>query len=92
MLTSSYADLQAKLPIGCRDGTLEHRFCGTVASGRVFAKTGTLDTAHTLAGWTYTRDGHLVTFSFALAGFRSGSAATKAIDRAVVVLAGATVS
>jgi len=92
LLSTSFADLKAKLPVGCRDGTLEHRFCGTVGSGRVYAKTGTLDTSHALAGWTYTRDGHLVTFAFVLAGFSSGPAATKAIDRAVVVLAGATVS
>jgi D-alanyl-D-alanine carboxypeptidase/D-alanyl-D-alanine-endopeptidase (penicillin-binding protein 4) len=92
LLAGSFGDLKSKLPVGCRDGTLAHRFCGTAGSGRVFAKTGTLDTARALAGWTYTRDGHLVTFSFLLSGFTSGSAATKAIDRAVVVLAGATVS
>jgi D-alanyl-D-alanine carboxypeptidase/D-alanyl-D-alanine-endopeptidase (penicillin-binding protein 4) len=92
LLTASFADLKTKLPVACKDGTLEHRFCGTVAAGRVFAKTGTLDTGRTLAGWTYTRDGHLVTFSFLLSGFSSGNSATKAIDRAVVVLAGATIS
>lgn len=92
LLTTSFADLKGKLPVACQDGTLEHRFCGTVAAGRVYAKTGTLDTARALAGWTYTRDGHLVTFSFILSGFTSGSSASKAIDRAVVVLAGATVS
>jgi D-alanyl-D-alanine carboxypeptidase/D-alanyl-D-alanine-endopeptidase (penicillin-binding protein 4) len=92
LLATSFGDLKPKLPIACRDGTLEHRFCGTVAAGRVFAKTGTLDTARALAGWTYTRDGHLVTFAFILSGFSSGSSASKAIDRAVVVLAGATVS
>ena len=92
LLGTAFADLKAKLPVGCRDGTLEHRFCGTVAAGRVYAKTGTLDTAHALAGWTYTRDGHLVTFSFLLASFTSGPSTTKAIDRAVVVLAGASVS
>jgi D-alanyl-D-alanine carboxypeptidase/D-alanyl-D-alanine-endopeptidase (penicillin-binding protein 4) len=92
LLRTSFNDLKTKLPIGCRDGTLKNRFCGTAAAGRVFAKTGTLDNARALAGWTYTRDGHLVTFSILLAGFSSGSSATKAIDRAVVVLAGATVS
>lgn len=92
LLRSSFSDLKAKLPIGCRDGTLAKRFCGTVAAGRVFAKTGTLDTGHALTGWTYTRDGHLVTFAFLLSGFTDALSATKAIDRAVVVLAGATVS
>ena len=92
LLTTSLGHLRSKLAVGCRDGTLVHRFCGTAASGRVFAKTGTLDTARALAGWTYTRDGHLVTFAFLLSGFTTGSSSTKAIDRAVVVLAGATVS
>ncbi|MFN2537971.1 MAG: D-alanyl-D-alanine carboxypeptidase [Mycobacteriales bacterium] len=92
LLSGSFVDRKPKLPVACKDGTLIHRFCGTVASGRVFAKTGTLDTSRALAGWTYTRDGHLVTFAFLLSGFSSGSSATKAIDRAVVVLAGATVS
>jgi D-alanyl-D-alanine carboxypeptidase/D-alanyl-D-alanine-endopeptidase (penicillin-binding protein 4) len=92
LLQSSFDDLKTKLPVGCRDGTLQHRFCETAAAGRVYAKTGTLDTSRALAGWTYTRDGYLVTFSFLLSGFTSGTAATKAIDRAVVVLAGATIS
>lgn len=92
LLGTSYADLQPKLPVGCQDGTLEHRFCGTAAAGRVWAKTGTLDTSRALAGWTVTRDGRRVTFAFVLSGFSNGSSATKAIDRAVVALAGASVS
>jgi D-alanyl-D-alanine carboxypeptidase/D-alanyl-D-alanine-endopeptidase (penicillin-binding protein 4) len=92
LLSGAFGELKTKLPVACHDGTLEKRFCGTVAAQRVFAKTGTLDTSRALAGWTYTRDGRLVTFSFLLSGFSSGSAAVKAIDRAVVVLAGATVS
>jgi D-alanyl-D-alanine carboxypeptidase len=37
LLTTSFADLKGKLPVACQDGTLEHRFCGTVAAGRVYA-------------------------------------------------------
>lgn len=92
LLSSAFGELKTKLPVACHDGTLKNRFCGTVAAQRVFAKTGTLDTARALAGWTYTRDGRLVTFAFVLSGYSSGSAAVKAIDRAVVVLAGATVT
>jgi D-alanyl-D-alanine carboxypeptidase len=87
----SYSTLRAALPVACRDGTLKKRFCGTVAEARVFAKTGTLDTVRALTGWTYTRDGHLVRFSFLLSGFSSGLKSQQAIDRAVVVLAGCTV-
>ena len=91
-LLFAVTELEPLLPVGCKDGTLVHRFCGTVAAGRVYAKTGTLDTARALSGWTVTRDGHLVTFAILLSGFSSGATATKAIDRAVVVLAGSSVS
>ena len=43
-------DLIAALPIGGVDGTLRRRFAGTVAAGRVRAKTGTLAEVSTLAG------------------------------------------
>ena len=91
-LSSLYADLRLALPVACRSGTLEERLCGTAAQNRLAAKTGTLDETRALTGWTTTRDGHRVRFSFLLAGLGSGDSARKAIDRAVVVLAGATVA
>ena len=84
----TYLALRGALPVACRQGTLQYRLCGPATNGRVSAETGTLDTVHALTGWT-TADGHLVRFSFLLAGFTSGSKATAAIDRAVVVLASA---
>ena len=36
------ASFRAALPVGCVDGTLQKRLCGTAAAGRVQAKTGTL--------------------------------------------------
>lgn len=86
---STYAPLRAALPVACRTGTLQHRLCGSATAGRVAAKTGTLDTVHSLTGWTTTADGHRVRFALLLAGFTSPTQATAAIDRAVVVLAGA---
>jgi serine-type D-Ala-D-Ala carboxypeptidase/endopeptidase (penicillin-binding protein 4) len=44
-------DLLASLPVGGVDGTLARRFHGSVAQGRVRAKTGTLATVTTLAGY-----------------------------------------
>jgi D-alanyl-D-alanine carboxypeptidase/D-alanyl-D-alanine-endopeptidase (penicillin-binding protein 4) len=44
-------DLIASLPIGGVDGTLAKRWRGRPASGRVRAKTGTLDRVTTLAGY-----------------------------------------
>jgi D-alanyl-D-alanine carboxypeptidase/D-alanyl-D-alanine-endopeptidase (penicillin-binding protein 4) len=44
-------DLIASLPVGGVDGTLARRWRGRPASGRVRAKTGTLDKVATLAGY-----------------------------------------
>jgi len=44
-------DLVASLPVGGVDGTLARRWHGRPASGRVRAKTGTLDKVTTLAGY-----------------------------------------
>ena len=80
---------RASLPVGCRDGTLVRRFCGTAAEGRVLAKTGTLSGVRTLVGFTRTRSGRGVAFAFQLAEVTDSSQALVAIDRAVVVLASA---
>jgi D-alanyl-D-alanine carboxypeptidase len=79
-------DLRRALPVACRKGTLKHRFCGTPAAGRVFAKTGTLDHTTALAGYTTDAAGRQVIFSVICAGVRSLSAAMRATDRAVLVL------
>ncbi len=89
--TTDYGALRLSLPVGCVDGTLVYRFCGTPAAGRVAAKTGTTSAARSLTGWTTTADGHRVRFSFLLTSFSSGLSARNAIDRAVVVLASARV-
>ena len=81
---------RAALPIGCRDGTLKRRFCGTPAEGRVSAKTGTLSGVRALAGYTKTASGRQVHFAFQLTGVTSGTSALAASDRAVVALAAST--
>ena len=78
---------RAALPVGCVDGTLKKRLCGTVAAGRVQAKTGTLSGVRTLAGYTTTARGRVVTFAIQLSGAADGAKALRAIDRAVVLLA-----
>lgn len=81
---------RASLPLGCRDGTLKRRYCGTAAEGRVSAKTGTLTGVRALSGYTRTASGRSVWFAFQLTGVKDGSKALAAIDRAVVVLASST--
>ena len=87
---TSGTDLRAALPIGCRDGTLRKRFCGTAAAGVVTAKTGTLTGVRALSGYTRTASGRDVWFCFQLTGVKDGAKALAAMDRAVVVLSEAS--
>ena len=80
------ASFRAAMPVGCVDGTLRKRLCGTAAAGRVQAKTGTLSGVRTLAGYTTTARGRVVHFAIQLSGVRDGARALRAIDRAVVLL------
>jgi D-alanyl-D-alanine carboxypeptidase/D-alanyl-D-alanine-endopeptidase (penicillin-binding protein 4) len=75
------------VPTSCRTGTLEFRLCGRHVGGRVHAKTGTLDHVVALSGWTHTRSGALVSFSFLLSRVRSISSAQQHLDAAVSRLA-----
>ncbi|HVE98512.1 MAG TPA: D-alanyl-D-alanine carboxypeptidase [Mycobacteriales bacterium] len=85
--TTAALSFKTSLAVGCRDGTLVDRFCGTPAAGRVSAKTGTLHGIRTLSGYTVTRSNRKVWFSFMLAGATSATEARRAIDRAVVAIA-----
>lgn len=81
---------EASLPVACVDGTLRTRMCGTAGAGKVRAKTGTLAGTRSLAGYTTTADGRRVWFSFLLDGVRDGGRATRAMDRAAVLLSAHT--
>lgn len=76
----------ASLPVACRSGTLRHEFCGTVAEGKVWAKTGTLSHAKALAGYTTDARGRLVTFAILCNAVRNTDSASHAMQRAVIVL------
>lgn len=68
-----YNTVYAALPISCLTGTLEHRMCGPNVFGRVHAKTGSIDHVAALSGYTTTKSGHDVTFSFLLSGFKDSN-------------------
>jgi D-alanyl-D-alanine carboxypeptidase/D-alanyl-D-alanine-endopeptidase (penicillin-binding protein 4) len=78
------------LPVGGVDGTLERRFKGTPLEGRVFAKTGTLNSANALSGFMLTKSGKTLIFS-AYANDRPSAApsATAALDAALNAIAAA---
>jgi D-alanyl-D-alanine carboxypeptidase/D-alanyl-D-alanine-endopeptidase (penicillin-binding protein 4) len=90
MLRSSWLDedlreiLIASLPVAGRSGTLDGRMRGTVAAGRVRAKTGTLNEASALSGYVKRR--------YAFSVIQNGSPisiywARRAQDRFATVLA-----
>lgn len=77
------AVLRDSLPIGCVDGTLKTRFCKSPGSGKVRAKTGTLNNITALTGYTVTAAGHRVWFSILLSGLSDVAKGRAAIDKAV---------
>jgi D-alanyl-D-alanine carboxypeptidase/D-alanyl-D-alanine-endopeptidase (penicillin-binding protein 4) len=52
------------LPVAGKTGTLRKRMLNTASTGRVRAKTGTLNTVNSLAGFADTPQGNHLTFSF----------------------------
>jgi D-alanyl-D-alanine carboxypeptidase/D-alanyl-D-alanine-endopeptidase (penicillin-binding protein 4) len=57
------APFRSVLPVGGESGTLADRMKGTIAAGRVRAKTGTLSNVRSLGGYTETIDGDTVVFA-----------------------------
>ncbi|MFT4030577.1 MAG: D-alanyl-D-alanine carboxypeptidase [Protaetiibacter sp.] len=70
------------LPVAGASGTLAGRFTGdnAVARGNVFAKSGWIDTAYTLAGYLNAADGTPLTFTFYAIGDGIQSTARAALD------------
>ena len=65
----------ASLSIAGVDGTLRRRLQGATVRGRVRAKTGTLASVTTLAGFAGTDGGHLVAFAVLVNGVTGGARA-----------------
>lgn len=78
------------LPIGCVDGTLASRFCGTDGSGKVHGKTGSLSISIALSGYfdnPYDNQRYLYSFIGNNAAIDQ-TATRDAIDAAVVLFGG----
>ena len=78
--------MRLSLPISCVDGTLRNRMCGTSASGKVSAKTGSIDNVAALTGFTQTAKGRKVVFSMLYSGVPSSARARVAIDKALALV------
>jgi D-alanyl-D-alanine carboxypeptidase/D-alanyl-D-alanine-endopeptidase (penicillin-binding protein 4) len=61
---SWFAPYYASLPVAGIDGSLQDRLKGTVAAGRIHAKTGSVEHVRTLSGFAETPSGRKLIFSF----------------------------
>lgn len=76
------------LPVGGVDGTLKRRMVGTSATGRVFAKTGSLSHVNALAGYIDSVSGRRLVFSIIVNHHtRPSKEATEAVDAICALLA-----
>jgi len=67
--TNLQAIFKASLPIAGVDGTLKNRMVESLASKKLYAKTGNLSGVSALSGYTSTLDGELVAFSILMEHF-----------------------
>jgi D-alanyl-D-alanine carboxypeptidase/D-alanyl-D-alanine-endopeptidase (penicillin-binding protein 4) len=78
------------LPVAGVDGTLDHRFLNSPLKGKLWAKTGTMTEANSLAGYLTASSGRTLAFSILVNGRRPASdAEERAIDRIAEAIAGA---
>jgi D-alanyl-D-alanine carboxypeptidase/D-alanyl-D-alanine-endopeptidase (penicillin-binding protein 4) len=78
---------RATLPVAGVDGTLRRRFRGTALEGRLFAKTGTLNATHALAGYMLARSGRVLTFAVYANDIPADARVTPTIDAALLQIA-----
>jgi D-alanyl-D-alanine carboxypeptidase/D-alanyl-D-alanine-endopeptidase (penicillin-binding protein 4) len=76
----------AGLPVAGRNGTLWKRFGGTAISGRLRAKTGSLEGVAGLSGWASGRGGETLTFSLLVNGLPREAVGRAVEDRVAAAL------
>ena len=79
------AAYQATLPIAGRDGTLELRMKGTIAEGRAFVKTGSMNGVRTAAGYVQTADGQTLVFAIMANNFANSAPVINAATDEIIV-------
>jgi D-alanyl-D-alanine carboxypeptidase/D-alanyl-D-alanine-endopeptidase (penicillin-binding protein 4) len=84
--TNSAAAFRDSLPVAGRDGTLSDRL--NSASGRVFAKTGTLTYSHSLSGYATAQNGETVAFSIFCNDATGRTNPVRVIDQIAGAIAG----
>ena len=82
--------LSGRLAVAGRDGTLAHRFVGTMATGRLRAKTGSLDGVAALAGYIDAPNGGTLRFAYIINSLPLDDDGRALQDRLVTAIAAAT--
>jgi D-alanyl-D-alanine carboxypeptidase/D-alanyl-D-alanine-endopeptidase (penicillin-binding protein 4) len=78
------------LPVAGVDGTLERRLRRTAATGRLWAKTGSLNRVRALSGYATTAEGRSLIVVLLVNNFPgTGAAADAALDRIAAVITAA---
>jgi D-alanyl-D-alanine carboxypeptidase/D-alanyl-D-alanine-endopeptidase (penicillin-binding protein 4) len=80
---------RSSLPIAAVDGTLRRRFGGTALSGKLWAKTGTLNATNALSGYLQAASGQELIFSMFANDVPGDASAAPAIDAALALIAAA---
>ncbi len=76
---------RSSLPVAGVDGTIANRLRGTLAQGRVQAKTGTLDKARSLSGYVTTSGGATLLFSMLANNWTTNVRAVERVQDAIAL-------
>ena len=86
VLTAFRPELDGRVAIAGRSGTLARRLLGTPAAGRVRGKTGSLDGVTAIAGYVETLDGSASTFALVVNGWPIGASGRSIQDPVALAL------
>lgn len=87
MYYSKYSDYYVdSLPVGGINGTLNHRFRGSVAIGRVNAKTGSMSFVRSLSGYVRTKDNRALIFSILVNNYTTNRSVIDEFQDAMISL------
>jgi len=88
-LESNYFDIfYNSIPVAGKSGTLEHMFSGTIAEGKLRAKSGTISRVKAYAGYVTSISGREIAFSMVVNNFSCKSSEARAkLEQLMIALA-----
>jgi len=88
-LESNYFDIfYNSIPVAGKTGTLKHMFSGSIAEGKLRAKSGTVSRVKAYAGYVTSKSGREIAFSMVVNNFScKSSEATEKLEQLMIALA-----